>query len=102
MSEGVKNDQEKPVMSLLPFEALKEVAKILTFGMGKYGPHNWRGGMKWSRIESAMLRHYEAYARGEDFDGESKLYHTAHLACNALFLLAYQLGNIGEDDRYKK
>lgn len=97
---GKKFDQEKPLMSLLPFEALREVAEILTFGAVKYGHHNWRLGMKWSRIQDAMLRHYEAFARGEDFDPESGKLHTAHLACNALFLLTYQLLNIGEDDRW--
>jgi hypothetical protein len=98
---GIKHDQKKPIMSLLPFEALTEVAKILTFGKDKYGAHNWRNGMKWSRVESAMLRHYAAYADGEDIDFESKLFHTAHMACNALFLLTYQLLSLGEDDRWK-
>jgi hypothetical protein len=88
-------------MSLLPFVALKEIAKILTFGKAKYGAWNWAAGMDWSRIESAMLRHYEAYARGEDYDEESELLHTAHMACNALFLLTYQLLEVGTDDRWK-
>ena len=99
---GVKNDQEKPRMSLLPFVALKEVAKILTFGAEKYAPHNWLLGMDWSRIESAMLRHYTAYTSGEDIDPESGILHMAHLATNALFLLTYQLMNIGNDDRFKQ
>ena len=32
MNEGIKHDAEKPRMDLLPFEALEEVAKVLTFG----------------------------------------------------------------------
>jgi hypothetical protein len=98
---GKKFDGEKPIMSLLPFVALKEIAKILTFGKDKYGSWNWAKGMDWSRVESAMLRHYEAYASGEDLDQESGLLHTAHMACNALFLLTYQLLDIGKDDRFK-
>ena len=98
---GKKKDEGKPAMSLLPFEALKEVARILTFGAIKYEAHNWRKGMKWSRIESAMLRHYERYASGENIDPESGLLHTAHLACNALFLLSYQLLGLGTDDRWR-
>jgi hypothetical protein len=102
MSEGKKFDQEKPIISLLPFEALNEVAKILTYGKDKYGAHNWRKGMSWSRVESAMLRHYTAYARGENTDPESGLLHTAHMTANALFLLTYQLLGLGEDDRWRK
>ncbi len=37
----------------------------------------------------------------EKIDPESGLMHTAHLACNALFLLSYQLLGLGEDDRWK-
>lgn len=101
LKDGTKYDGDKPIMSLLPFEALREVAKILTFGAKKYDAHNWRKGMRWSRIESALLRHYERYAMGEDIDPESGLLHTAHLACNALFLLSYQLLKLGTDDRWK-
>ena len=100
-SKGVKFDQNKPIMSLLPFVALKEVAKVLTMGASKYGKYNWLSGMEWSRIESAMMRHYEAYQRREDFDEESSLFHMAHVATNALFLLTYQLLDIGIDDRWK-
>jgi hypothetical protein len=99
---AVKFDQDKPLMSLLPFDALRAVAQILTFGAKKYGHHNWKGGMDWSRVQSAMLRHYEQFSEGEDVDKESGLLHTAHLACNALFLLAYQLKGKGNDDRYKE
>ena len=99
---GSKFDNGKAPMSLLPFIALKEVAKVLAFGANRYGLWNWAHGMDWSRIESAMLRHYTQYASGEDYDAESSLLHTAHLACNSLFLLTYQLINIGTDDRFKQ
>jgi hypothetical protein len=102
VSEAKKFDEEKPVMSLLPFVALKEVARILTFGAKKYNKFNWLEGMEWSRVESAMLRHYEAYAKGEDFDSEHGALHTAAIATNALFLLTYQLLGIGTDDRWKR
>ena len=38
----------------------------------------------------------------KEFDEESKLLHTAHIATNALFLLSYQLRNMSQfDDRIK-
>lgn len=97
--EGKRFDQGKSPMSLLPFIALKEVGNVLLMGQEKYGSWNWVKGMKWSRIENSMQRHYEAYQSGEDLDKESGLFHTAHLACNALFLLTYQILGLGEDDR---
>lgn len=99
--EGKRFDQGKSPMSLLPFAALKEVGNVLLMGEKKYGSWNWVKGMKWSRVENSMLRHYEAYQSGEEHDKESGLLHTAHMACNALFLLTYQLLDLGEDDRPK-
>lgn len=97
---GRRFDQGKVPMHLLPFIALKEIAKVLAFGEKKYGAWNWAKGMKWSRVESPLQRHYEKYQRGLDLDEESGLYHTAHIACNALFLLTFQLLGLGEDDRH--
>lgn len=37
---GKKFDNDKPMMNLLPFEALEEVAKVLTYGANKYGKDN--------------------------------------------------------------
>lgn len=101
MGEATKHDSGKPRMSLIPFKALREVAKILTFGEMKYGVHNWRQGMDWSRLEDAMLRHYTAYQEGQDLDDESGLPHLAHMACCVLFLLTYYLDGLGKDDRHK-
>lgn len=99
-TEGKKYDLGKSMMSLLPFEALREVGNVLTYGAKKYASHNWRKGMKWSRVQDAMLRHYERFALGEERDPDTGMLHTAHMATNALFLLSYQLLNLGEDDRW--
>lgn len=99
---GKKFDTGKPRVGLLPGRALEEVAAILTFGAEKYGDHNWREGMTWSRIYDAILRHVVAFIRGEDKDPESGRSHIAHAACGTLFLLEYILEGIGKDDRYKR
>ena len=99
MSEGIRYDQGKAPMGLLPFRALRAVADVLGFGAQKYAPNNWAKGMDWSRIEHSLLRHFERYKAGEKADPESGLSHLAHLACNALFLLEYEIGSIGTDDR---
>lgn len=100
-TEAIKYDSSKPRMDLLPFEALEEVARALAFGAEKYGDHNWRGGMQWSRLVAALLRHVSAFVKGEDRDSESGLSHLAHAACCTLFLLSYVITSKGTDDRYK-
>lgn len=99
---GIKYDNEKPMMDLLPMAALTEVGKVLTEGAKKYASHNWRQGFKYSRLQAALLRHYSAFSEGEDHDPETELLHLAHLTCCALFLLEHQLKGYGEDDRYAK
>lgn len=89
--EGVKHDQEKPRMDLLPMDALVEVAKVLTFGAKKYGDHNWEKGIAVHRLRAAQLRHDAAVEMGELYDSESGLIHTAHKACDALMELAMRL-----------
>lgn len=97
--KGLRYDQDKPMMSLLPAAALVEVARVLTFGAKKYAANNWAKGMEWSRVENSLLRHYARYKAGERVDPESGLSHLAHLACNALFLLTYEIRGLGVDDR---
>jgi len=99
--KGRKNDSEKVRLELLPFPALYEVARVLTFGAKKYDPWNWASGMAWSRLLGAALRHLFAWAAGEDKDPETGLSHLAHAACCVLFLLTYTLKDLGDDDRHK-
>lgn len=85
---GLKYDGEKPRMALLPFEALEEIAKILTFGAKKYAPNNWQyvdNAME--RYENALLRHLAAIHKGEEFDTESGLSHYGHAGCCMLFMI---------------
>lgn len=86
---GYRNDQGKPLYSLLPTDALEGVTRVLTFGAKKYAERNWEKGMDWSRCFNSMMRHAWGYWRGEDLDPESGLPHVDHMVCNALFLAAY-------------
>lgn len=103
LTEGTKFDGGKPTTSLLPSKPLLEIAKVLDFGAAKYEPHNWKKGIKYSRVLSAAQRHLLAWNDGEQLDPDSKLTHLAHAACNILFLLEYELSGMTEfDDRRKK
>ena len=89
-------------MDLLPTEALVEIAKGFSFGAKKYGRFNWRKGLVYSRVYSALQRHLTAWNAGEDFDPESGLTHLAHAGCNLMFLLTYLQEHPELDDRYGK
>jgi hypothetical protein len=88
---GLKHDGGKTRYDLVPFDALEQIAKVLTYGAAKYGPNNWRHVVNepgQNRYLAAILRHVSAYARGEIVDQESGLPHLAHAACSCLFLLS--------------
>ncbi len=99
MNEGIKFDQEKIRVDLLPPDALEEISKVLTHGAKKYGDRNWELGMDWNRPYGALLRHLWAWWRGEDYDPESGIHHLAHVGCNILFLLTYSIRKVGKDTR---
>ncbi len=99
--EGIKLDQGKPRMDLLPMDSLVEVARVLSFGANKYAPRNWELGMDWGRLQGALLRHLAAWDQGQNLDPETGLPHLAHMACNALMLLALAQRGVGKDTRFK-
>jgi hypothetical protein len=99
--EGRKDDGEKPRTDLLDPDFLVGVSDVLGFGAKKYAAHNWRGGISYSRLIGAILRHCFAIMRGEDTDPESGLPHTGHLGCCVMFLHWMMIHRKDLDDRYK-
>ena len=98
---GVKFDQNKRRVDLVPTEAINALADILTAGAAKYGEHNWRHGMDWSRVYGAAQRHMLAFWGGDDIDEESGMPHLWHALTNIAFLVSYQALSVGRDDRWK-
>ena len=91
---ATKHDGGKTDWSLLPWDAVEEIIKVLQFGAGKYSPWNWaeNGGFKFNRLFNSSMRHFVAWFwRREDLDPETGISHMAHLGCNVLFLLHYVL-----------
>ena len=90
--EALRFDNGKTNWSLMPFEAVEEINRVLEFGANKYAAWNFTrdGGMNHSRILNSCLRHIFSYMRGQDCDPESGLSHLAHAGCNILFLLYYK------------
>ena len=87
--EGLRFNEGKTRFDLCPPFAQEQYAKVLTQGAEKYGEHNWELGMAWSKVIASLERHLQAIKRGEDYDKESGLLHSAHVMCNAGFLTEY-------------
>lgn len=100
--EATKHDNGKPPLSLIPREALALEAQVFAFGAKKYGKHNFKKGMAWSRCLDAALRHIYAFADGEDLDPESGLSHLGHARCCLSMLIYYIENDRGTDDRTEK
>lgn len=98
---GQKLNQGKVQLELIPADALLEVARVMTYGAQKYAAHNWRRGLSWDYTIGSILRHVNAIMRGEDRDPETGLLHSAHAACQALFLTEFMLLGTPTDDRWK-
>ena len=86
----VKNDSGKLQWSILPFEQLEDVVKVLMHGAETYTRDNWQKCDDPNRYVDALMRHVIAYKNGEKLDtgtGGDGLPHLAHAVCNCLFLM---------------
>lgn len=99
---GSKHDQEKPDLSLLPPEFLNEVALAFMHGEKKYGRYNFTGGLQWTRLGAAIMRHTTAWLWGEEADTESGLHHLAHAGAGIAMALMHVRKGLGQDNRYKR
>lgn len=99
---GLKNDQGKPRLDLIPAEALNELGRVLGFGALKYSPGNWANGIHYSRLIAAALRHVSAFNSGENLDPESGLSHIGHALCCLSFLAWMRTHRPDLDDRWEK
>lgn len=101
--EGRKYDGGKPMMSLVPPHALEEMAKVLTMGAKKYAVDNWKyveDGKQ--RYMDAMLRHINAYIKGERDDPEFGTHHLAHAACCLYFILDADMSGVPLEPKAQK
>jgi hypothetical protein len=96
---GIKFDGDKVRWDLVPWDAMEEIVKVLTYGANKYADRNWEKGMEYGRLIRATIGHVTDWAMRRDVDSETGLSHLAHAGCCILFLLAYVLRNIGKDNR---
>ena len=78
-------NEGKPKWSLVHYESLVPMIRVLEFGALKYAPFNWQKEMDLKEILESMQRHLAALMDGEEIDKESGISHMGHIQCNALF-----------------
>lgn len=89
----------KVPLEFLIYSVLAEDALVHKSGANKYGVRNWRvDKILASTYEGAILRHFIAWASGEDIDPESGVHHLAHVrACCAIVRDAAMRGMLIDD-----
>ncbi len=85
---GIKHDTGKVDLSIVPEALDYAAARVFSFGATKYGRNNFRGGILYTRVLAAALRHLKAWNEREDNDQESGLSHLDH-AITCLAMLAH-------------
>lgn len=104
---AVKYDRGKPPLGIIPAVALAECAYALGVGVSKYSKHNYinSGGLAYSRLADAALRHIFKFLGGVDFDEDHPELHSLGCAMAELSMLIHLIDeNKGIDDRleYKR
>jgi hypothetical protein len=83
------DDPKKLPVWLVPGALVRAAARALAHGARKYAPNNWRRGMNYSEVLSALERHLMALKDGDHFDDDSKLHHLDHIAACTAFLAEF-------------
>lgn len=99
-STGTKNDSGKSRISLIPTDALVGMGNALKYGEQKYGTHNYRNGLAFSRLVDACLRHLSSWNEGENNDPESGLSHLDHALASLAMLKFMDVNRQDMDDRW--
>lgn len=100
MELAMRSNAGKLQWSLVDFESLEDLVRVLEFGAEKYERDNWKKGLPVTKIYDSLMRHIIAFFNKiEDVDPESGVNHIGHMMANVMFL-AYMYKNKKElDDR---
>jgi hypothetical protein len=126
-TESLRYNGGKPQWSLVDFDSLEPLARVLEYGEHKYsvfqdykgnkikgadiskedaqelilissGRDNWKIGFPLLKLLESLARHLFALMKGEKNDKESGLPHTGHIMANIMF---YQYHSKIKDDEAK-
>ena len=96
---ALRYNGDKLQWSLVDFESLEPMVKVLMYGASKYAPDNWKAGQDPRSQMESLLRHAFAFLAGENNDPESGESHLGHVLCNAMFMIYNQKHHPNLDNR---
>lgn len=97
--------ENKPNLSLLPFDVLELDAIAYQYGTFKYQKYSWMKGFETSELIASALRHIKTYFwEGEKYDKEAmkegfKMHHLASARFCLASIIHAELEGLGNDDR---
>lgn len=94
---ALRYNQGKPKWSLVHYESLLPLVRVLEYGCQKYEPFNWQKSFETRELLDSLMRHVVAIMDGEVTDKESGLPHIGHVMANAMFY-SYHNEKIHESD----
>lgn len=83
--KALRYNEGKPKWSLVHYESIVPMIRVLEFGALKYAPDNWKKSMDLKEILNSIQRHLAKLMDGEENDPESGISHMGHIQCNAMF-----------------
>jgi len=88
-SQSAKADKGKLDITLVPTQAIRDIAEVRMYGTKKYGnPENWKQ-VSVERYAAALGRHYLDFLDDPlGVDEESGIPHYKHMICNCAFICA--------------
>ncbi len=97
-STGGEKGSKLQRYDLIPPEALEALSEVYGRGALKYADRNWEKGYAWGLSYAALMRHLEAWRKGQSVDPETGAYHLMQVAWHAIALFTFELRNLGTDD----
>lgn len=82
----------KPQWSLVDFDSLEPLVRVLEYWCKKYSKDNWKKWLDERQILESLQRHLISLFKWEELDDESGLPHIGHVIANAMFY-SYQKQN---------
>lgn len=93
MEQQFKIGEGKLQYSLLDFESIDELVRVMMVGSKKHGAFSYKKFDKHLFVD-ALMRHCTSYLKGEEMDQEDNLSHMAHAMANCMIIMYH--------DRVKK
>lgn len=98
-----KKSGDKPRLSLIPREALYAMGTGFNYGIKKHGIHRFKTSqITTTELCDSAVRHIFQFIDGEDFDGESKVFHLGAAMSNLAMATWVYYNKPKQDDRFCK